>query len=285
MQGDRPSLSAMTVTLARAHLSWLGIVDDPIAQRFLSKPFAGAHAVLQRRPFTRLARTPTLSFLAARTHFFDNTVIEGLAVGLSQVVIVGAGYDSRSWRLARTGVRFYEVDHPSTQADKRARAPEGGPTFVPADLRSDSVVDLLPSVGYDLSQRTVFVVEGLTMYLDEPTVRTLLEDLASLAPRGSRLAVNFTISGGGSVSLLSRAAAKLIRMLWRTRGEPIINWVRPEQLDRLLQEAGWNVDELTPAPMLAARYLQGSTMPVTGLSPGALVVAATRASSPSVLHE
>lgn len=115
------------------------------------------------------------------------------------------------------------------------------------------------------------------MYLDEATVRRLLADLASLAPRGSRLAVNFTASGGGSVALVSRAAAKLIRTLWRTRGEPIINWVRPEELELLLQNSGWNLDELVPAPMLAARYLQGSTMPVAGLSPGALVVAATRA--------
>jgi methyltransferase (TIGR00027 family) len=104
-----------------------------MAAGFLPKPFAAANTALRRRPFRRLARTPTLTFLAARTRFFDDAVTDGFEAGASQVVIVGAGYDSRAWRLARPGVRCFEVDHPATQADKRARAPaDGGPTFVPA---------------------------------------------------------------------------------------------------------------------------------------------------------
>lgn len=266
----------MTVALARAHLSRLGVVNDPLAEGFLSRPFKITHAMLRRPPLTRFTRTPTLSFLAARTLYFDDAVIDGVANGASQVVIVGAGYDSRAWRLASPGVTFFEVDHPATQADKRSRAPSAAPVFVSADLRTDCLADLLPHSGYDPSRQAVFVVEGLTMYLDEPTVTRLFGDLASIAPIGSRLAANFTVSGGGSVAPVSRAAAKMIRTLWRTRGEPIVNWVRPRELPAHFGKTGWHMDELMAAPELAANYLRTTPMPTTELSPGALITAATR---------
>lgn len=78
---------------------------------------------------------------------------------------------------------------------------------------------------------------------------------------------------------ISRAAALAIRMVWRTRGEPIINWVRPHELSALLAAAGWSVLEQVPAPELADRYLKGSSLPKDGLSPGAIVVSATKAQS------
>lgn len=220
MQGSRPSSSAQTVTLARAHLTWLGVVEDPFARSLLPWRLSVLEALLRRRPFTRLGRTPTLSFLAARTQFFDDAVREALEEGASQVLIVGAGYDSRAWRLARNGVPFFEVDHSATQADKRSRAPSCGPTYVPADLRDETLIEELHSHGFDSAVRTIFVVEGLTMYLDEGTVARLLADLAILGVAGSRLAVNFTVSGGGSVAPMSRMAAKVIRTTWRARGEP-----------------------------------------------------------------
>jgi len=220
-----------------------------------------------------------LAFLAARTCFFDDAVTAALDANVQQVVIVGAGYDSRAWRLGRSAVRFFEVDHPATQRDKRARAPVGdGPTFVPADLRADRLVDVLPAAGYEASKSVVYVVEGLTMYLCEDDVRALLTDLAALAPPDSQLAVKFTVADGGSVAVPSRAIAWVTRRIWRAWGEPTHRWVQPEALQDLLLETGWHLVDSVTAPDLALRYLTGtpSGLALDGLNPGAICTASTR---------
>jgi len=60
-------------------------------------------------------------YIRARTAFFDRVVVSAIDRGVAQVVIGGAGYDGRAFRYAKPGVRWFEVDHPATQADKRAR--------------------------------------------------------------------------------------------------------------------------------------------------------------------
>ena len=133
VRAERPSSSAQVVTCCRAVLTSMGALDDSFARGMLRGPYRAVAGALVHRPFRRLARSPTLAFLAARTCFFDDAVTAALDANVQQVVIVGAGYDSRAWRLARPGARFFEVDHPATQRDKRTRAPVGdGPTFVPA---------------------------------------------------------------------------------------------------------------------------------------------------------
>lgn len=226
----KPSASAQTVAMCRAVLTSMGVVEDPLARSMLHRPHRVLARCLRIPPLTRLARSPTLTFLAARTRFFDEAVESALDSGIEQVAIIGAGYDSRAWRFGRSGVRFFEVDHPATQHDKRRRAPAGGPTFVAADLTTERLTDVLPAAGYDASTMSLFVVEGLTMYLPESTVRTVLTDLATLSPAGSGLAANFTVKGGGSVSPVSRAIAWITRTTWRARGEPTHGWVRSDTL-------------------------------------------------------
>jgi len=172
-------------------------------------------------------------------------------------VVVGAGYDTRAWRLRRPGVACFEVDHPATQADKRARAPSDGPTYVPLDLVEGSIAAALPRHGFAPERPTVFVVEGLTMYLDEAVVARLLADLARIGAPGSRLAVNFTVSGGGSVAPASRLLATAVRAGFRTRGEAIVTWVRADRLEGFVAGCGWEVDELVAAPALGPWLLEG----------------------------
>ena len=276
MRDDRPSSSAQTVALCRAVLTSMREVNDPLAATMLDTPHRALAKALRIPPLTGLARSPTMAFLAARTLFFDAAVNSALDAGIRQVVVIGAGYDTRAWRLARDGVRFFEVDHPATQRDKRSRAPDGGPTYIAADLVTGRLSDVLPPAGVDTSHPAVFILEGLTMYLREDTVRTLLGDLAAIGGRTSRLAVNFTVQGGGSVSPVSRAIAWVTRTTWRARGEPTHGWVRPDALDELLRATGWSPREELPAPELAGRYLANSRLRVDGLNAGAICVAADR---------
>lgn len=254
----------------------MGVLDDELAESMLHARSMMTARALRYWPLSGLGRSPTMSFLATRTRFFDGAVTAALDDGVQQVAVIGAGYDSRAWRLARPGVRFFEVDHPATQHDKRQRAPGGGPDYVAADLRVDRLSKSLPVAGLDRTVPTVFVVEGLTMYLPEPVVTTVLSDLSSVAAVGSRLAANFTVRGGGSVSPMSRAVAKAVRTAWRVRGEPVHSWVRPEALSRLLSTTGWAQSETIVGPDLAERYLRGSGLRMHGVNPGAICVAAVR---------
>lgn len=77
---------------------------------------------------------------------------EALDDGARQVLVVGAGYDSRAWRLARPGVTYFEVDQPATQEDKRAKAPEGGPVYVSADVADAQLDEKLLEAGFQTEE-------------------------------------------------------------------------------------------------------------------------------------
>ena len=87
--------------------------------------------------------------LQARTEFMDHMVVDAIHNGTKQFVIVGAGYDGRSLRYAAPGTRWYELDHPATQSDKRARLERLGIDvsavgFAAADFARDDVAAALP---------------------------------------------------------------------------------------------------------------------------------------------
>lgn len=219
-------------------------------------------------------RSPTFAFLAARTVFFDRAVTCALDEGLRQVVIVGAGYDSRAVRFARPLARFFEVDHPATQVDKQRRARAGGVVFVPVDLLVDELDEALVSSGFATDAPAVFIVEGLTMYLTEAATEAMLGRFAGLAAPGSRLAVNFSEAGGGSVSPASRAVAWAVRMRWRLWGEPTHYWATTLNVPPMLARTGWALDELIAGPDLAARHIPQTTMRTAGVNTGMFCVTA-----------
>lgn len=141
VKASKPSTSARRVAVARSHLTWMGVVDDPWAETMLRPPLAAVGRALRRGPLRRLGRNRSFAYLAARTRFYDGVVDQALDAGVRQVVVIAAGYDSRAWRLARPGVRFFEVDHPATQTDKARRSPPDGPTYVGADVGVDPFDD------------------------------------------------------------------------------------------------------------------------------------------------
>src|ERR1700722_11461173 len=118
MATSSTSRSATFVLLARAHLTWMGVVDDPYAQRMLPFGWAGVESLLRAPGLGRLGQNRSFAYLGARTCFYDQFVANALDRGIRQVVVLGAGYDSRAWRFARPGVTFYEVDLPETQIAK-----------------------------------------------------------------------------------------------------------------------------------------------------------------------
>jgi methyltransferase (TIGR00027 family) len=284
MREGRPSRTAANIALARAWLTRAGIVDDPYARLFLSPRQADVERLLWWSRRTRLGQR-AFAYLAARTRFYDAVVTDALDAGIDQVVLLGAGYDTRAWRLARPGVRYYEVDHPATQTAKRAHAPEGdGPTYVPAELAAVSLNEVLTEAGVQPSQPSVICCEGLTMYLTPVAVKQLLCSAAAIAPRGSRLGVEF-----GAAVAADRDPHRLLRLvtrMWHRRaGEPIITGMDPSTARDLLTESGWTIEEILPAPTLQDRYLAPTELPFRFTHAGTFAITAKRSATTDAITD
>jgi methyltransferase (TIGR00027 family) len=272
----KASASAMTVALARAHLHRLGAIDDPHAGTVLTPRHEVAGLAFRRGPLAGYGRSPTFGYIACRTRFFDDAVTRALDDGVTQVVILGAGYDSRPLRLARPGVRWFEVDHPATQTETRRRLPAPDVTYVPLDLVAGDLPAALRRAGFERSRPAAFLAEGLTMYLERSTAGSLLADIAGAAAPDSRLAADFS-QGGGSVSLPSRVVASAMRRSFEVRGEQRFDWADEATTLELLRGAGWAVSEVARGPELAERYLRGTPLRTEGVSPWAFCLQATKA--------
>jgi methyltransferase (TIGR00027 family) len=125
----------------------------------------------------------------ARTRLIDDVVKSALGWGVSQVVLLGAGFDSRGHRLPGIEeARVFEVDHPATLALKAARLRRRGASapahvsYVPLDFASADVGDALRGAGFRPDEVAIFVWEGVTNYLTRPAVETTLRAVADTTP-------------------------------------------------------------------------------------------------------
>jgi len=136
--------------------------------------------------------------MIVRTRFIDEVMIRALNYGATQVVVLGAGFDTHAYRfhelLARASI--FEVDRPVMQALKQQRINTvlGGPppnlTYVGIDFQHDDLSDVLTHHGYDATQQTFFILEGVTMYLPEESLRATIRFVAGHPP-GSSIAFDF----------------------------------------------------------------------------------------------
>lgn len=239
----------------------MGVIDDPHAERMLRLPWRLVARALRLPVLRRRGRNASFAYLAARTLFFDEAVRLALDAGIRRVLIVGAGYDSRAWRLHRPGVEFIELDHPDTQADKRDRAPTGGPRYVSLDLATDPIPESLVDAA-----SIIATVEGVSMYLNEDDVVKLL---GSLARPGNRLVANFGIGGGTGPR--SRQAT---RNVVAAGGEAFRFEPTRDEVVELLRRTGWEPEQVLTGRDIAVRYLGGTSLP-TELTEDAYVITAS----------
>jgi methyltransferase (TIGR00027 family) len=132
-------------------------------------------------------------YQAVRTHFFDTFFTDAVAAGIRQIVILASGLDSRAYRLDwPAGTTVYELDQPEVLAYKSTTLAENGvnPTAdrreVAIDLRQDWPA-ALRAAGFDPTQRTAWLAEGLLMYLPAEAQDRLFTLIGELSPAGSRV--------------------------------------------------------------------------------------------------
>jgi methyltransferase (TIGR00027 family) len=192
--------------------------------------------------------------LDARTRFFDHAVVEAVDGGVRQVVLGAAGYDGRAFRYAKPGVRWFEVDRPATQRDKRERLDRLGIAarqvrFVEADFTRDPVAERLTAAGLDPGQVSLFLLEGVAAYLELAVIERVLRQFRQVARPGSRLAVSVSRSG------TSDEARSRFRAAVAALGEPARSALEADEATELLGRTGWQVTarDDTGDPEAAAR--------------------------------
>jgi methyltransferase (TIGR00027 family) len=216
--------------------------SDPVAEGFL--PERWKKQVETRR--ARVARAPSHSpypfwFRGMGTFNQFRTVVLDRALRAArpfdQCVILGAGLDSRAWRmpeLAPTVV--FEVDHPDTQGFKQEKAAGLAPLakeirFVPMDFTKDNLASKLAASGYRRDLKTFWLWEGVTMYLTPVQVRENLASIGELSSAGSHLALTYMAKKNGKIPT-SRFLALL--------GEPPRSAFFLDELESMAKDIGWS---------------------------------------------
>jgi methyltransferase (TIGR00027 family) len=135
----------------------------------------------------------------ARTKVMDAAFVEALEARIPQIVLLGAGFDTRALRFAgrNRGTKIFELDAPTTQQAKigvlrRKKIPLPEElVFVPIDFDREEVADVLAKAGYLAGQRCLFLWEGVTMYLSAQAVDRTLEFIRRNSAPGSRLVFDY----------------------------------------------------------------------------------------------
>ncbi|HZR84983.1 MAG TPA: SAM-dependent methyltransferase [Candidatus Binatia bacterium] len=174
------------------------LFEDPLAHLFAGGEAGGeALDLFERVPFMR-------EYVRARTRFIDDAVRAALAAGLRDVVLLGAGFDTRAFRMpeiAASGALVFEVDLERQLAAKRARLAAAGVALperlrlVACDFTADGWEDALRSdlagAGFALRAGAMFVWEGVVGYLDDRAIDRTIAFMASAGGPGTRVTLNY----------------------------------------------------------------------------------------------
>lgn len=262
LQPSRTALSVATHLLLLSQDQKFGklISDEAVEplQWFLNNTKEGARSVqwIQNRWIRAYMRfmermiLPGLTMhFALRKSWIEERVHRLLLAGVRQIVVVGAGFDTLTYRLHHRypNVRFVEIDHPATQHVKYSSYEKNGVlhdnlSFCTIDLTKQSLTDiLLENPDFDREACTVFIVEGLLMYLPEENVRELLQSLYQIAQGEAWIL-------GTALQPLTDGKLAFSEAKWLNparSGEPFLWGEHFKHLHTFLKECAWEADELS----------------------------------------
>lgn len=247
---------------------------DPFASGFL-RPGLRAVALAARLPgaqraverlIDRRAGGPRISALV-RTRLIDEALGGALGDGARQLVILGAGFDSRAYRVKQLAtLRVFEVDHPSTQRAKRARlarmlaSPPAHVSFVALDFAHEHLGQALARAGYDPAERTFAIWEGVTNYLDAAAVDATLSWFAANSGPRSRISFTYVERGLIDGSKHFAGAEPWLRRV-RRAGEPFTFGLEPTELGAYLSARGLRLLSDASTADALARLAQRAEQP------------------------
>lgn len=243
------------------------ILDDPYAKRFLGPLFRATLKTMTvggRLADQAESYSPgLLAYILTRHRYIDDALLADLEGGLDQLVLLGAGYDTRPWRFAEhlKDTRVFAVDHPST-AERKAQIvrkhpeefPDVGVVGVTIDFQTQSLKTRLLEAGFTPGKRTFVVWEGVSMYLTRDAVKATLSTVQQLCGPGSQLVMDYwyMVDAPDVVSTMLRMSPHLLHFL----GEPVTFGIHPEDVGGFIGRLGFEARDIAEAPALEERYVK-----------------------------
>jgi len=272
MKEEKPSVSAEQVAAIRAAWSKRPederVCFDPLARHFLGPELASviddpkltetvAAAVEQSTP-------GAIGCVGARTRYIDDYLKTSIDGGIEQLVILGAGYDSRPYRFSemKGKVRVYELDQPATQREKIEKlkmilgsTPEHV-VYVPINFDKESMADRLYASGFARDLKTLFIWEGVTMYITAEAVDATLGFVAKNSGKGSSIIFNYILQSVVDGTCRTEDAEKM-RQAYAQRGEPLIFGIPEGAIDGFLCERGFRDVKDVNGEFFKSAYFRG----------------------------
>jgi methyltransferase (TIGR00027 family) len=237
------------------------ICSDPLAGKFLDPLFYWFGKL-----FAGLAERNgpgVMGFMTARCRYMDDYLKECLSGGIGQLVILGAGLDSRAYRIGELKGRaqVFEVDHPATQKGKIGKVKRifgslpSHVTYVPIDFNTEDLGRLF-SAGYDPEKLTLFIWEGVTPYLAADAVDQTLAFVARNSTPGSSIVFDYIYSSALAAKEKRGEIARMQRAE-RFTGEGLVFGVEEGRIEEFLRGRGFTRIANLTADDLHAKYFTG----------------------------
>ena len=255
MLEGQPSLTALWVAFSRAVSAyehdlapWCpDLVAPALLPRAVTRLIQSQDGKPHSQSTLRLLRYATLGLidhLALRTYLIDEALKAALASGIDQVVLLGAGLDARAYRInAAKDATVFEVDHPSTQTYKRKRAQRLSPTarevrYAACDFETVTLEQALASVSFDAARRSVWIWEGVTMYLPNAAVSNTLDTIGLLTATGSVVSTTYVTPDIAAIGpVLGRVGMGLLSAI----AEHVRSMFTPRDMAKELSSRGLSV--------------------------------------------
>jgi methyltransferase (TIGR00027 family) len=258
---DRPSESALTVAFCRA-LSTYEDKKEVCGPDYLAEIFVGEESKKSLKdPAARqwMARQfcGTYEYFIARTAYGDDIFAQSLQECIPQIVLLGAGYDTRSYRFRDLNIssRIFELDAPPTQRRKRDLLKHANISelpqlsYVPINFEKETLADVLSREGFDKEKKTLFVWEGVTYYLSPEAVDLTLAFMRKNSPPGSTLFFDYMIQ---AKDIENRYGVKTVLQSWKRSysSEHVQFGIEEGNLESFLSGCGFRLlENLTPEQM------------------------------------
>jgi len=284
MRSGQPSQTAQRAAAYRAVHQTLergAIFTDPLASRLLDEQTTASLSEMAADESLR----PMRLFIAARSRFSEDTMANCVAVGMRQVVVLGAGLDTFSLRnpFSDLGVRVFEVDYAATQSWKRERIKAAGLIepqsliFAPTDFEQENLSEDLTRAGFRLNQPAFFQWLGVVPYLTRGAVSSTLKFISEVPEAVvvfdyAEPFQNYDAKRRANIIAVAESAA--------ARGEPWLGLFDPADLHELLRSNGFKTVEDLGLPEIAER-LYGDLRRNVTIGPGPHIVRAHREKRPA----
>jgi methyltransferase (TIGR00027 family) len=265
MKKSQASTTAQGIAFARAFEynkpAGERICDDPLARQLIDPVY-----YLLGKLFINSAERKgpgVLGFLAARCRYMDDYLLECLQAGMEQLVILGAGLDSRAYRIEQLKgkVKIFEVDHPATQQVKLGklhkilgRLPDYV-TYVPVDFNEETLQKLF-DFGYSREAKTLFIWEGVVYYLTAEAVDQTLAFVRNHSGAGSSIIFDYLYASALRTAHKRGEIARMQRTQ-RYTGEGLNFTIEEGQIEEFLGRRGYTHIHNVTSEDLHARYFTG----------------------------